>query len=80
MVTMEYKRYKFVDWNGNQCGIENTDDLTKAIQPAIDYQCEVIDTQTPIGNQIVFSVWDGWSYDCEFYNEKEMRRIMREIA
>ena len=75
---MEYKRYKFVDWNGNQHGIDNTDDLKDAIQTAIDYQCEVIDTQTPIGNQIVFSVWDGWNHDYDFYNEEEVIRIMKE--
>lgn len=77
---MEYKRYKFVDWNGNQCGIENTNDFAEAIQTAIDYQCEVIDTQTPIGNQIVFSVWDGWSTDWDFYSETEAKKIMKNVV
>lgn len=72
---MECKRYKFVDVNGNQRGIENTDDLKEAIQNAIDFQCEVIDTQTPAGNQIVFSVWDGWNVDWDFYSEVEMKNM-----
>lgn len=75
----KYKRYKFVDWNGNQEGLENVDDLKKAIQMAIEFQCEVIDTETPIGNQTVFSVWDGWQFDYDFYDKEKMNRIMEEM-
>ena len=77
---MEYKRYAFVDWYGYPRGLENTDDLAEAIQTAIDFQCEVIDTQTPIGNQIVFSVWDGWSTDWDFYSEIEAKKIMKNVV
>lgn len=76
---MKYKRYKFVDSNGNPCGIKNTDNLEEAIHTAIDFQCEVIDTQTSIGNQIVFSVWDGWSTDWNFYSETEAKMIMKNV-
>lgn len=72
----KYSRYRFVDYTGNQCGIENVEDLQEAIQTAIDYQCEVIDIQTSEGNQIVFSVWDGWNCDYEFYN-KDMNQIIK---
>lgn len=63
----EVKRYKYVDHNGNQCGIENTDNLQEALRTAIEFQCEVVDTKTPEGNQIVWSVWDGWNKDYSFY-------------
>lgn len=76
---MNYKRYKFVDSNGNQRGIENVNSLEDAIKIAMNYQCEVIDTQIPEGNQIVFSVWNGWNYDYVFYNQKAMEKIMTEI-
>lgn len=64
--TTHYKRYKFVDYYGNQRGIENVDSLEEAIQIAIDFQCEVIDTKA-INSLIVFSVWDGWNADYDFY-------------
>lgn len=73
----EYGRYKFADANGNQKGLENVDDIQIAIQIAIDFQCEVIDTKTPYGSQIVYSVWDGWNLDYDFYNEEKMNRIMK---
>ncbi|MCM1218804.1 MAG: hypothetical protein NC548_30335 [Lachnospiraceae bacterium] len=63
-----YKRYRFVDHNGNQRGIENVDDLNEAIQIAIDYQCEVIDTKAT-QSPVVYSVWDGWNTDYDFYAE-----------
>lgn len=49
--------------------------LEDAIKIAMDYQCEVIDTQIPEGNQIVFSVWNGWNYDYVFYNQKAMEKL-----
>lgn len=49
------RRYRFVDWNGIQKGIESTDSLLEAIHNAVDSECEVIDTQTLSGNQIVYS-------------------------
>lgn len=73
------KRYKFVDWNGIQKGIEDTNSLFEAIQNAINSDCEVIDTQTPIGNQIVYSVWDGWNIDYDFYCKDVADFIMAEI-
>lgn len=74
------KRYKFVDWNGIQRGIKNTDSLEEAIQTAIDYQCEVIDTQIYAENQIVYSVWDGWNLEWSFYSEPEAEIIMEKIC
>lgn len=75
----KYKRYGFVDWNGNQKGLENTDSLMDAIQDAIEFQCEVIDTQAHGGNQIVYSAWDGWNIDYDFYNKDIADFIMSEI-
>lgn len=75
----EYKRYRFVDMNGIQKGIRDTDSLFDAIQSAIDSQCEVIDTQNPRKNQIVFSTWDGWNVDWDFYNKDVADFIMDEI-
>ena len=51
-------RYKFVDWFGLPRGLNNTDDLQKAIKTADDFQCEVIDTEN--GNQPVYNCWSGW--------------------
>lgn len=73
------KRYKFVDWNGIQKGLEDTNSLFSAIQNAISSECEVIDTQIPAGNQIVFSAWDGWNVDYDLYNEDIVEFIMAEI-
>ena len=73
------KRYKFVDWNGIQKGLEDTNSLFDAIQNAIKSECEVIDTQTPSGNQIVYSVWDGWNIDYDFYSKDVADFIMAEI-
>ena len=75
----EYKRYRFVDMNGIQKGVSDTDSLFDAVQNAIDSECEVIDTQTPEGNQIVFSTWDGWNVDWDFYNKDVADFIMDEI-
>jgi len=75
----KYQRYQFVDWNGSPVGVENTDNLDSAVQKAIDFQCEVIYTQVPSGNQIVYSAWDGWNLDYDFYNESESRRIMEGV-
>lgn len=76
---MKTQRYAFVDWYGYPHGLQNTNDLEEAIQTAIEFQCEVIDTQTPIGNQIVFSVWEGWNSDWDFYREDESKRIMKNV-
>lgn len=76
---MEFKRYMFVDWNGNTKGTENVDDLKEAVCIAIELQCEIIDKRTPTGNQIVFSVWDGWNHDYDFYSDEIMEEIMNEI-
>lgn len=73
------KRYKFVDWNGVQKGLEDTDSLVDAIQNAVNSECEVIDTQTSTGNQIVYSVWDGWNVEYDFYNKDIADFIMAEI-
>ena len=51
-------RYKFVDWFGLPRGLNNTDDLQKAIKTADDFQCEVIDTANE--NQPVYNCWSGW--------------------
>lgn len=75
----KYKRYRFVDGNGIQKGIRDTDSLLNAIQSAMDSECEVIDTQTSSGNQIVFSTWDGWNVDYDFYNKDIAAFIMAEI-
>lgn len=50
-------RYKFVDWFGMPRGIIDTDDLQKAKELAIEFQCEVIDTQDE--NTPVFNCWSG---------------------
>lgn len=76
MKLLEYGRYKFVDCNGMPRGLKNVNDLASAIQTAIDFQCEVIDTQTSTGNQIVYSTWDGWNHDYDFYDESDSKRIM----
>lgn len=73
------KRYSFVDYNGNFKGIEDVDDLQEAVQLAVDYQCEVIDRKTPSGNQIVYSVWDGWNSDWDYYDEEMQKTIMKKI-
>ena len=75
---MEYKRYTFVDWNGISRGIENVDDLKEAIYIAMEFQCEVIDTQAT-GDRIVFSVWEGWNPDYDFYNPQMKENIMKEV-
>lgn len=73
------KRYKFVDWNGIQKGLEDTDSLFEAIKNAINLECEVIDTQTLSGNQIVFSAWDRWNVDWDFYKKDVADFILAEI-
>lgn len=75
----KHKRYRFVDGGGIQKGIRDTDSLLEAIQSAMDSECEVIDTQTSSGNQIVFSAWDGWNVDYDFYNKDIADFIMAEI-
>ena len=75
----KYKRYRFVDGNGIQKGIRDTDSLLDAIQSAMDSECEVIDTQTSSGNQIVFFAWDGWNVDYDFYNKDIADFILSEI-
>lgn len=74
--TKKYGRYKFVDHNGIPKGLESTNAVISAIRTAIDFQCEVIDTQTSTGNQIVYSTWDGWNHDYDFYDESDSKRIM----
>lgn len=75
----KYKRYRFVDWNGLPKGVIPTDSLLDAIQSATESECEVIDTQTPTGNQVVFSTWEGWNIDYDFYNKDIADFIMLEI-
>ena len=75
----KYGRYKFVDHNGIPKGLENINNLIFAIRTAIEFQCEVIDTQTSTGNQIVYSAWDGWNHDYDFYDESDSEEIMERI-
>lgn len=75
----KYKRYRFVDGSGIQKGIRDTDSLLDAIQSAMDSGCEVIDTQASSENQIVYSAWDGWNVDYNFYNKDIADFILSEI-
>ena len=50
-------RYRFVDWFGMPRGIRDTDDLQKAKELAIEFQCEVIDKQDE--NTPIFNCWSG---------------------
>lgn len=76
---VDYKRYRFVDGNGMQKGIKDTNSLLDAIQSAIEFECEVIDTHTLDGKQIVFSTWDGWNVDWDFYKKDIADFILAEI-
>lgn len=55
------KRYRFVDWFGFQCGLEDTDDLEEAKKLAIEFQCEVIDRQGSLDGKTSTPVFNCWS-------------------